>query len=933
MIFPLRISLRPSVVVFSAIVLCLALGFVPGASAQGKGGSNISGQVGPGQGPQLTKPPALLKFVEAAYPVVEPKPTGDVAVELTILIDAAGKVGDAIVSGSGGAAFDAAAIEAVKAFEFSPAEIDHKPAPIRIVYRYVFTMREEKVVPTTSVLTGTIRDADTKQLLQNVKVEVAGGASTLTDASGRFRLPDLTPGDVKLTLSGERLNPLQTQETLQPGEELDVVYKVALIPLAGSEEQSDDMEILVTAPPPLKKEAVSTKVSAAQAKSVPGAQGDVVRVVENLPGVARSAVGSGALVVWGAGPEDTRTYVDGVPIPRLYHEGGLRSTVHSGVVDSVELVPGGYGAAFGRGLGGIVRIDTATRGKRKREQPSAPSGKGESAAAGSESGSSDKGASAPENGVSGQVGVDVLDASALLSGSVGRLRATAAARVSLIDQFAKLLDDPDVDEYVPIPRYRDGQVRVAYDLGSGDSVEVVGLMATDHTSRGVPNPDPALITRETRDLSFYRIYARYVAETSKGTRTQITPYVGFGSQSLENRYGSTLASLSGDNILFGLRASHAVRLASFVTLEAGLDAEIATANVERTGSLGLPAREGDVRVFGQPPPDSFAYDKFKTTSIGLAPYVEADFSLFTDKLHIIPGLRVDPMARTVSRRVPPQGDAPTLGLSDQNFAIEPRLSLRYSPHERVTLHAATGLYHQQPSAGDLSSVFGNPALSTSRALHVVAGAAVKAMENLSIELTGFTTYLDDLAMRNGDDTPRRAQAVLASGEGHTIGLQTLIRRELANHVFGWVAYTVMRSERKNDDDSKTRLFDYDQTHVLSTVLVWSPFTGFELGGRFRLASGFPRTPVTGSYYDARRNQYQPQFGEQNSIRIPLFMQLDLRVSQAFKIAGTELSVYLEVQNVTNRDNTEELVYSPDFQQRGHIQSLPILPIAGVQWTF
>jgi hypothetical protein len=63
------------------------------------------------------------------------------------------------------------------------------------------------------------------------------------------------------------------------------------------------------------------------------------------------------------------------------------------------------------------------------------------------------------------------------------------------------------------------------------------------------------------------------------------------------------------------------------------------------------------------------------------------------------------------------------------------------------------------------------------------------------------------------------------------------------------------------------------------------------------------------------------------------MQLDLRVSQAFRLGGTDLQVYLEVQNVTNRANTEELVYSPDFQRRGRIRSLPILPIAGLSWAF
>ena len=77
----------------------------------------------------------------------------------------------------------------------------------------------------------------------------------------------------------------------------------------------------------------------------------------------------------------------------------------------------------------------------------------------------------------------------------------------------------------------------------------------------------------------------------------------------------------------------------------------------------------------------------------------------------------------------------------------------------------------------------------------------------------------------------------------------------------------------------------------------------------------------------------PVFGAQNELRIPLFVQLDLRASQTLALGDSELQVYLEVQNVTNRKNTEELVYSPDFSRRDGIQSLPILPVAGLQWTF
>jgi TonB family protein len=874
--------------------LCTALPRTAGAQ---------SGTEKPGKsaGPQLTKPPTLITFVEAPYPEVDPKPTGDVAVTLQVGIGLDGKVTDTAVVESGGALFDAAAQAAVAGFLFSPAEVDEKPSPIRILYRYVFTIREEKVVPTTGVLGGMVKDYDTKKPVAGVTVTLADGRSAVTDDTGRFRFEGLLPGKLKLTLSADRLTPLATEEEIKAGEELDVSYRVALLPPPGEEAgPADDLEILVTAPPALKREVVATKVSAEEARSIPGAQGDVVRVVENLPGVARSAVGSGQLVVWGSSPEDTRTYVDGVPIPRLYHQGGLRSTVHSSTVKSVELVPGGYGAAYGRGLGGIVRIDTRTPDKA---------------------------------GVHGNVAGDVYDASGAISAGVGdRTRLAIAGRYSVVDLFADKLKS-GIGDYVPIPTYRDGQARLTHQLGGGAYVETVALFSSDRTSRGVPNSDPALVTRERRTLDFYRLYARYVKEAGDGTRTQVTPYVGFGNQKVSNAYGATTTSLGIDDWLAGLRASHAARVTPWLTVEGGVDVEVSHSSVTRRGSLGLPAREGDVRVFGQPPPDALSTDRYDTLYAGVAPYVEGDLSLFGDRLHVLPGLRVDPLLRSATKIIPQSGDNPVAGVTSQDFVVEPRLALRWAALDRLAFHAATGLYHQPPQAQDLSASFGNPQLGISRSVHAVAGASYKPWDVLTVELTGFVTKSDDLTMRNGSDTPQRAEALVTSGEGRTYGLQTMVRRELANHVFGWVSYTIMRAERKNAPDLPWRLFDYDQTHVLSTVLVWNPFPGFEIGGRYRLASGFPRTAVVDAYYDGLRDRYQPEFGKQNGIRIPLFMQLDLRASQSFSLGDTKLDVYVEVQNVTNRKNSEELVYSPTFQSRGSIRSFPILPVAGLSWTF
>jgi hypothetical protein len=63
------------------------------------------------------------------------------------------------------------------------------------------------------------------------------------------------------------------------------------------------------------------------------------------------------------------------------------------------------------------------------------------------------------------------------------------------------------------------------------------------------------------------------------------------------------------------------------------------------------------------------------------------------------------------------------------------------------------------------------------------------------------------------------------------------------------------------------------------------------------------------------------------------VQLDVRFSKRWKIASTELEAYADVQNVTNRTNYEEVVYSADYSQKGFIRGFPILPIVGAKWTF
>jgi len=206
-------------------------------------------------------------------------------------------------------------------------------------------------------------------------------------------------------------------------------------------------------------------------------------------------------------------------------------------------------------------------------------------------------------------------------------------------------------------------------------------------------------------------------------------------------------------------------------------------------------------------------------------------------------------------------------------------------------------------------------------------------ESASVELTGFYTASTGLAARSPTPSPLIAEALEASGSGRSFGAQFLVRQQLASKLFGWVSYTISRSERQDVEDGPWRLFDYDQTHVLTALASYSLPLGFEAGARVRYATGFPRTPVTGAYYDARTDAYKPIFGVQNTTRIPAFVALDVRISKRFAIGKSELEAYVDVQNVTNRSNAEELVYTHDFAQKGIISGFPILPSLGLRYAW
>jgi hypothetical protein len=411
----------------------------------------------------------------------------------------------------------------------------------------------------------------------------------------------------------------------------------------------------------------------------------------------------------------------------------------------------------------------------------------------------------------------------------------------------------------------------------------------------------------------------------------LTPFFGRDSQTTSIAWGATIENLVVSTWRYGLRAVYRTVLDEHLTLVSGFDGLASNASLSRKGSMTVPAREGDLSVFGQPPSDDVAYDTWSVLTLDAGLFTKADLTF--GPFSITPGLRLSAIGVDGSRLTPRVAVTPSIGYSTLDWNVEPRLALAVALSSKVTATASAGLYHQAPDPADRSSVFGSPLLGPEAAIHLVSGVAVEPTESLSVEATGFYKSLSDLVVRNPDPTPQRAQALLQDGVGRAYGGQVRIRQRLWKGFSGWIAYTLSHSERRDSPDGPWRLFDTDQTHGL-TVSGTQAIGNWRIGARIRWATGCPRTPVVGSYYDARQDFYQPIFGGQNSDRLPDYFQVDLQAERIFRLSdGITMQAYLEILNVTNHKNVEEVVYNADYSQHGYLTGLPLFGTLGARLSF
>jgi hypothetical protein len=674
-----------------------------------------------------------------------------------------------------------------------------------------------------------------------------------------------------------------------------VLVVCVLVQAARADDDPDDsgdeevIEIQGRAP----REPTQQKLDTEVLHALPGGGNDALRGLSSLPGVARVPFGMGGLALRGSAPHDTRVFLDGIEVPILYHFGGLASFVPIDALDHIELTPSGFGARWGRGIGGVVLLES------RSPRPTSWRAQGE---------------------------VSLLHAGALAVGPGPKQGSwLVGVRRSYVDA---VLAAAQIDLSLA-PSYIDAQTRwesgdkkwLAIGFASGDSLE---LVRSPDDSGGAGGVSASNVKSFDYNSRFVRLGMRY-----RDRGLMLTPWFGLDDiDAIANHKGVDKGYTRFD-VTTGARLERELDWLGG-TLRTGIDGKATHYSYSITNIPpafpGMPAENVVVTRDGS------------RAALDAGIFAEQDWLVADKRVAVRPGLRID-----------------YLGLADR-AVVGPRLSVVERLDDGVVLTQTIGLYHQPPLVTDLDPIYGERELAAPSSLQASASAEaplfdlfdgratlyVQAQRSLAVDtVTGATPISDNGGGQSGGLLGISRELVDEQfgsysyreyvGRGRAYGLELFARRELGA-VTGWLAYTYARSYRTGDPRSDDRYYPYvlDQPHVLTALATLPLGSKWRIGGRFRLASGNPITPVAGAYVNIKM-EWTAVDGPILSERLPYFAQLDLRVDRLWRRRTATWTLYLDIQNVTNRLNPEGLTYSDDFSTRSYTRGLPIFPSLGVEY--
>ena len=713
-----------------------------------------------------------------------------------------------------------------------------------------------------ATLRGTVVDNATNEPIPGAVVRIDGRTATgLSDFEGKFRIENLAPGLVNVRIEAigyQAYTAFEIQLTRAKAAELPVRLKESTTQLE---------EVEITAQSQFQRvdqSPVSVQsIGINEIRRNPGANQDISKVIQSLPGVASGgAAFRNDLIIRGGGPNENIFFLDGIEIPAINHfatqgaSGGPVGMINVNFIRDVDFYTSAFPVQRGGSLSSVMELNLRDGSEEK---------------------------------VNGIFQVGASEVGLTLDGPLSKKTTyLASVRRSYLQYLFGVIGLPF------LPTYNDYQVKIKHKFNRKNQITFLSLGAYDVSELNLER-------NETEDQ---RYILNYLPSYNQWNYSIGAKYTHFG------RFGATNVVLSRfmlnnesekyfDNDRNGelLLNYGSQEIANKLRVEQPWKAK----NWEGLVGFGTEQLKYNTSTFDKRFPGGFVLD-YDTEDVYYrgSLFANAVGTFAEGRMKLSLGLRTDVLNFNESTSNP----------LDQ---LSPRIALSYNINADWTVDANVGRYFQLPpftALGYVGADGSNDTLRFIQADHYVVGSTKFLPWNAKASVEGFykayryyPLLLRDsisLATLGGDFGVIGNQLATPTSTGRAYGAEFTYQQKLFKGWFGIAAITLVRSEFANYfGDYVPSSWD---NRMIATFTFGKKFgKNWEFGGQYQHLGGAPYTP-----FDLERSaniqnwnvfgRGLPDFSRLNSERFGEFDRLNIRVDKKWFFKKWNLDLYMDVQN-------------------------------------
>ncbi len=749
----------------------------------------------------------------------------------------------------------------------------------------------------TGKIKGRIFDENNNNDLPFSNIYIKGTEiGTTSGMDGSFVLENIKPGFYILTVSSLGYATQVTEEfQVLPGKSvfLEIGMNEMAVKLKEVEVKANIFKRDKDTPVSLRKIGIS------EIENSPGANRDIAKVVQNLPGVAAiPAINRNDLLIRGGAGNEIKFYLDGVEIPNINHfatqgaTGGTNGILNADFLREVNFYSSAFPTSKANALSAVFDFKQIEGNKDRTK-------------------------------FRGSIGASEVSLTA--DGPIGKNTTyIVSVRRSYLQFLFKVIGLPF------LPTFNDYQLKVKTRINNKNQISLISVGALDHNRLDIDfkNPDEfqrQLLARLPEQNQWnYTIGFVWKHFQKNGYQNVI-----FSRNTLANKSEKYFNNDKTQELLQDYQSSETenkIRWESHHKLKPGIELNYGVA-----GQYVKYFNNTQVKTYF---PGGLINVKYNTNLefFKYAAFSQATKQFFGNRLTTTLGVRFSGSNYSNATINPLQ-------------QTSPQISASYLVTEKISVNAHAGRFYQLPSYTSLGYKNSQGVLINKetdlgyiQVDHLVGGIEYRpTTDNLLTVETFYKKYNNypfctkdsiSLAHRDVIFGILGAEKLSPSSEGRVYGVEVLSQNRFPANINFILSYTFSVSQFK-DKNGEYQSTTWDNRHILIATLSKRFKNDWFAGLKFRFAGGLPYTP-----YDLELSAYKEAWNAQSipyynydlltSKRFAPFHQLDIRVDKTFNFTKSKLKIYLDIQNIYNFKSETNSIWT-NLDQDGNVMTDPNNP--------